>query len=485
MRLKYIYLIILFFAGSICLLAQGRIELKFNPNGQFKVAQFTDIHWDPSSPNCAETTATIKYVLETERPDFAILSGDVVTERPAKDGWLAIAKIFEEAKTPWAALMGNHDEEQGYTRKQIFEILEGLPYYIGEAGPDDITGCGNYVLPIKASANNIAAALIYGIDSNDYPKNPKAGHYDWIHFDQMQWFRQIGKKYTDANHDKHLPSLVYFHIPVPEFADIVGKETTIGVKGEGIAGADINSGFFCAMLEQGGVMGAFTGHDHNNDYIGLHHDIALGFGRVTGTDAYGTLDRGSRIVLMYEGRNKFDTWIRTRKGIEFKYYYPSGLSEHDELSMNYLPSLKKKVVKQGLNYTYYEGGRLKKVADIATNTTEKRKGIVPNFTLAPAVAQDSFAFIFDGLIDVPENGVYRFYTNSDDGSQLFIDGILVVDNDGSHNSKRVDGKIALEQGLHKIQVIYFENYMGELLEVGWSSRNIEEQLIPDKLLFHE
>lgn len=103
--------------------------------------------------------------------------------------------------------------------------------------------------------------------------------------------------------------------------------------------------------------------------------------------------------------------------------------------------------------------------------------------MAPTVARDSFAMVFRGVIDIPKRGVYRFYTYSDDGSRLSIDNRVVVDNDGSHSAKRVDGNVALEAGLHKIEVVYFEDYMGEVLEVGWSSRSIREELIPDKNLF--
>lgn len=101
----------------------------------------------------------------------------------------------------------------------------------------------------------------------------------------------------------------------------------------------------------------------------------------------------------------------------------------------------------------------------------------------PAESKDSFALVFKGFIEIPERAVYRFYTYSDDGSKLSIDGKVVVDNDGSHSAQRKEGKIALEPGLHEIELVYFEDYMGEILEVGWSSRFIREEVIPDKVLF--
>jgi len=58
-----------------------------------------------------------------------------------------------------------------------------------------------------------------------------------------------------------------------------------------------------------------------------------------------------------------------------------------------------------------------------------------------------------------------------------------VNNDGSHGAKRTDGKIALDEGFHNFRVQYFEDYMGNELEVGFSSINIRETKIPDQLLF--
>ena len=42
-----------------------------------------------------------------------------------------------------------------------------------------------------------------------------------------------------------------------------------------------------------------------------------------------------------------------------------------------------------------------------------------------------------------------FYTISDDGSKLYIDDKLIVDNDGGHSVRRAEGKVALEKGYHR------------------------------------
>ena len=105
--------------------AQRQFRFK---DGKFKVVQFTDIHWDPKSPGCDTTRNTILSVLKQEKPDIAILTGDVVTDNPARKGWEAIVKIFEDAKMPFAVTMGNHDAEPQYmSKKDIYDLLMRSP----------------------------------------------------------------------------------------------------------------------------------------------------------------------------------------------------------------------------------------------------------------------------------------------------------------------------------------------------------------------
>lgn len=459
--------------------AQNQIQFHFRNDHTFKIAQFTDMHWDNNSPKCAATAETIRKVLSVEKPDLAILTGDIVTSTPAEEGWLAVAKIFAEAQMPWAVTLGNHDAEPEITRDQIFELLQPLPYFVGSKG-QELYGCGNYSLPIKSSDGKSVAAMIYCMDSNDYPTDKKIGHYDWIQYDQIGWYRSASDKYTAGNNGMPLPSLMFFHIPLVEFNNVTERETTVGKKNEGVASSEINSGLFASLVGKKDVMGVFVGHDHDNDYIGIEHDVALAFGRVTGADAYGDLERGSRIIEMHEGEFSFNTWIRTPSGTQFKYNFPSGLAV-DESSVEYLPARQMNDVKPGVSFKYYEGS-YKSTAEVSTAKV-KKSGVLKNISLEQATARDSFAFEFNAFLKIPKKAVYRFYTYSDDGSKLFIDGREVVNNDGSHGAQRAEGKIALDEGFHEFKLVYFEDYMGSELEVGFSSISIRECKIPDNYFF--
>ena len=94
-----------------------------------------------------------------------------------------------------------------------------------------------------------------------------------------------------------------------------------------------------------------------------------------------------------------------------------------------------------------------------------------------------FAFRFTGYIKVPSNGTYTFYTYSDDGSKLYVNGSLVVDNDGLHGMLEKSGIVSLTAGKHLIVVTYFEKDGGQGLIVSYSGPGISKKQIPVNKLF--
>jgi hypothetical protein len=95
---------------------------------------------------------------------------------------------------------------------------------------------------------------------------------------------------------------------------------------------------------------------------------------------------------------------------------------------------------------------------------------------------DDFAFRFFQEIEIPETGDYTFYTRSDDGSRLFVDGERVVNNDGIHAPQTDSGTVTLSEGTHDITVTYFENDGGEELTVEWDGPSFGREVIPDDVL---
>jgi hypothetical protein len=80
---------------------------------------------------------------------------------------------------------------------------------------------------------------------------------------------------------------------------------------------------------------------------------------------------------------------------------------------------------------------------------------------------DNFAAVLTGFLDVKEAGQYDFWTESDDGSMLWIDKAMVVDNHGLHAPEKKTGTVSLSKGIHPILVQFFEAGGGAFLKISW------------------
>ena len=125
-----------------------------------------------------------------------------------------------------------------------------------------------------------------------------------------------------------------------------------------------------------------------------------------------------------------------------------------------------------------------RVPDFAT-LTPTRTTTLATFGLGePEPKEELYALRLTGVIDIPKDGVYRFWTGSDDGSRLWIGDRLVVDSDGLHAYVEVPGEIALRKGKYPITVGYFEAGSGHFLRVFWAAPGIEKQELPAASLSH-
>lgn len=67
-----------------------------------------------------------------------------------------------------------------------------------------------------------------------------------------------------------------------------------------------------------------------------------------------------------------------------------------------------------------------------------------------------FAIDYTGRFWIEQPGPYRFGLTSDDGSKLYIDGRVIIDNDGQHSPSGCIGSLALARGIHSIRISYFQ-----------------------------
>ncbi|HVO76260.1 MAG TPA: alpha-L-fucosidase [Ignavibacteriaceae bacterium] len=161
----------------------------------------------------------------------------------------------------------------------------------------------------------------------------------------------------------------------------------------------------------------------------------------------------------------------------------SRISEASFKKIKPIPSLKIENTKNGIRYKYYEG-KWELLPDF-NSLKETEEGIIPNISLEPKKSPNYFGFVYSGYIKIPEDGIYSFYTASDDGSRLYIGDTLLVDNDGQHAVVEKEGNIALSQGFHPIRITFFENAGGEDLKVYFKRLGVEKEQVPDSSLFYD
>eukprot|EP00250_Pteridium_aquilinum_P021432 c25122_g1_i1 orf=428-1615(+) len=283
------------------------------------------------------------------------------------------------AKIPWAAVLGNHDQEGTLDRLQLMQHIVSMDYALAQINPTSINlsmsseghhlaqinpssihlsvsseghhhecgllahieGYGNYNLEVAgaqgSSLANKSVLNLYFLDSGDYSTVPGVSGYGWIKPTQQAWFSQTSAKLKaeymsePASQNDSAPGLVYFHIPLPEFSSFDASNMT-GVKQEGISSASVNSGFFTTMVEAGDVKAAFVGHDHVNDFCGELSGVSLCYGGGFGYHAYGLAgwSRRARVVMASLGKDSSGEWTDVRDISTWKRLDDDVLSTSDE-----------------------------------------------------------------------------------------------------------------------------------------------------------
>ena len=148
-----------------------------------------------------------------------------------------------------------------------------------------------------------------------------------------------------------------------------------------------------------------------------------------------------------------------------------------------VPAMNMSSVSPGIHYSVYEGewSKLPEFDSLKPISS----GIVKDFDIGSKQGSDNYGFVFDGLIKIPADGVYNFYISSDDGSKLFIDDKILVNNDGLHGIVEKSNEIPLAKGYHAIKVVFFERNGGDALQVQWQGPGFTAQIIPASALFRK
>ena len=326
---KYLILLVIPLLFSC---SEPRTPLRFNENGEFKIVQFTDIHFNCNSQASTIALKRIDEVLAAENPDLVVITGDIVYSSPAEDAMRAVLDRVAAHDVPFCITFGNHDGDFGTDKGELYDIACSYPQSVmpprnGVESPD-------YAIELTGAAGEGIAGVIYCFDSNAHLFN-NAGEftgYDWIHGDQVEWYNRTSAAYTAANGGAAVPSTAFFHIPLPEYSTaVVEGGAMVGTRREAVCAPYFNSGLFDAIKGNDDVFACFVGHDHDNDYAVMWQDVLLAYGRFTGGNTeYNNLSNGARVIVLKEGKKELETHVRLKGGAtKDKVAFPSDFVSTD------------------------------------------------------------------------------------------------------------------------------------------------------------
>jgi hexosaminidase len=134
----------------------------------------------------------------------------------------------------------------------------------------------------------------------------------------------------------------------------------------------------------------------------------------------------------------------------------------------------------GLAFSLYRGefSTVKEIAGEADSA-----GLVSTVRIPAGSPAENFGLVLKGYIVVPADGIYTFYTGSDDGVMLVIDDELIVDGDVLHHGITNKGQTALRAGYHAIKVLYFQRLYRQSLSLSWEGPGVSRQTVPPEVLF--
>lgn len=307
-------------------LAQAKPTLKYNEDGKFKIAQFTDLHHQYGKPESRRAIECLNSVLDSEKPDFVVITGDLIYANNVEKAMEEITEPMVSRGVPFCITFGNHDHGFDRSLSQIYDQVQAKPLAVmPDRGNSESY---DYTVELRSKDDSRIANVFYCIYSHTKTRHKGVGVYDWIHPDQIMWYLDSSREYKEGNKGKPLPSLLFTHIPLMEYqyAESDDKIPLFGNNRERICCPALNSGLFTAFYDEGDVVGMFCGHDHDNDFATVYQGVLLAYGRYSGGDTeYNHLGQsGARMIELKEGSRDLRTWIRLADGtVEQEMSFPS------------------------------------------------------------------------------------------------------------------------------------------------------------------
>jgi predicted MPP superfamily phosphohydrolase len=256
---------------------------------ELKILQITDLHmlfgFDYQD---RRTFRLIQNLIEADVYDLIVITGDLTMSSFAPSLIFYLIEFMETLKTPWTFIFGNHETDFNTYQSIINKIPNDTEYLYFKTGPKlEDGGVGNFKITFMYQLEPFYH--LYFLDSKGerthYTK--EEGKYDYLSIAQVDWY------HTKVALDTR-PSLAFMHTPLRQMMD---PESYTGIfREKKVYAQGKDTGFFDAMIAIGKTEAVFFGHDHLNDFYTIVDGIMLAYGRVTGFNAYGDLERGGRVI---------------------------------------------------------------------------------------------------------------------------------------------------------------------------------------------
>jgi alpha-L-rhamnosidase len=136
----------------------------------------------------------------------------------------------------------------------------------------------------------------------------------------------------------------------------------------------------------------------------------------------------------------------------------------------------------GIIWTRYDG-KFINIPDLS-KMKPVENGVAYKFDLKKMkLPKYNFVLQLKTFIDIEKEGDYTLYLTSNDGSKLYLNDQLFIDNDGEHGAKEMSNTAHLAKGRHPIKVEYFQGGGSTVLSLSYSSAEIRYQPVPESILF--
>lgn len=251
-------------------------KIEKSTDSDFKILAITDVQFDNPFKSKKQIKSDLRKMVDAVKPDIIVTVGDNFAGLFNHFHVDAFTKMMDELGVPWAPIYGNHERDFSADLVYLSRIMQKSELCLFKIGPTNIDGIGNYIINIEES--NVPICSLVMMDCNeeiflkDVNGKSAGAYYESPRHSQVEWYKDNIKGITKSV-GRVVPSILFTHTPLPEFAtanklyeeNSSDVEYIAGELGDGgMCEGKINYGLFAAALELNSTKNMFFGHDHGN-----------------------------------------------------------------------------------------------------------------------------------------------------------------------------------------------------------------------------